>query len=292
MRIRVGNHDAYAYTGSPRPMSLHGSSQGANYAPSSGSESATAGSAGVVDPDLPSVVFVHGAAGDHSVFALQSRYFAYHGRSVYAVDLPGHGHSNGDALTSVEALADWLVEFLDAANVGSASLVGHSLGSLTVLEAAARHPERIARIALLGAAVPMMVSTELLAAAAANDHAAFEMINSWSFSAPHHLGGNRWPGVWMTGNAMRLMERARANVLHADLLACRDYANGLGAAALVRCPALVLLGGRDIMTPPKAARELAKTLGDARVVTLAESGHSMMSEDPDAVLDELRRFLQ
>ena len=176
--------------------------------------------------------------------------------------------------------------------MGSALLVGHSLGSQIALETAARHPERVARIALLGTAVPMMVSAELLAAAAANDHVAFEMINSWSFSVPHHLGGNRWPGVWMTGNAMRLMERMQPNVLHADLVACRDYANGLGAAALVRCPALVLLGHCDNMAPPKAARELAKTLGDARVVTLAECGHSMMSEEPDAVLDELRRFLQ
>ena len=263
MLCRVGSHDVYAYTGSRQP-----------------------------DASAPNLVFVHGAASDHSVFALQSRYFAYHGRNVYAVDLPGHGHSNGAALTSVEALSDWLVAFLDAANVGSALLVGHSLGSLIALETAARHPERVAGIALLGTAVPMLVSAELLAAAAANDHVAFEMINGWSFSPPRQLGGNRWPGVWMTGNAMRLMERMQPNVLHADLVACRDYANGLGAAALVRCPALVLLGHCDNMAPPKAARELAKTLGDARVVTLAECGHSMMSEEPDAVLDELRRFLQ
>jgi len=263
MRLRVDGHDVYAYTGSRSQ-----------------------------DPALPSVVFVHGAAGDHSVFALQSRYFAYHGLNVYAVDLPGHGQSNGDALTSVEALADWLIAFLDAANAKNAALVGHSLGSLIALETAARHPERVARIALLGTAVPMMVSAELLAAAAANDHVAFEMINSWSFSVPRHLGGNRWPGVWMSGNAMRLMERMEPNVLYADLVACRDYTNGLSGAAMVRCPALLLLGGRDIMAPTKATRELAKALVDVRAVTLPGCGHSMMSEEPDAVLDELRRFLQ
>jgi pimeloyl-ACP methyl ester carboxylesterase len=246
----------------------------------------------VVEPTIANVVFVHGAANDHSVFALQSRYFAYHGLNVYAVDLPGHGQSNGQALTSVEALADWLVAFLDAVNAKNVSLIGHSLGSLIALETAARYPERVGKVALLATAVPMTVSAELLAAAAANDHVAFEMINSWSFSLPRHLGGNRWPGVWMTGNAMRLMERMQPNVLHADLVACRDYANGLRAAAMVRCPALLLLGGRDIMAPTKATRELAKILGDARIVTLAECGHSMMSEEPDAVLDELRRFLQ
>src|SRR5438094_9794381 len=99
MLCRVGSHDAYAYTGSRPP-----------------------------DASAPDLVFVHGAAGDHSVFALQSRYFAYHGRNVCAVDLPGHGHSNGDALTSVEALADWLVAVLYADDEGSASVLVHYIG--------------------------------------------------------------------------------------------------------------------------------------------------------------------
>lgn len=262
MRVPVSGCEAYAYTGSRQPNAV-----------------------------APNVVFVHGAQNDHSVFALQSRYFAYHGRNVYAVDLPGHGKSGGDPLKSVESLADWLIAFLESANVPKASLVGHSLGSLIVLETAARRPERVDKIALLATAVPMRVSDELLAAAEANDRVALEMINSWSFSAARQLGGNRWPGIWMTGNAMRLMERMKPNVLHADLLACRDYANGLRAAAAVGCPALLLLGARDAMAPAKAAAELAKTLVNAEVVTLAESGHAMMSEEPDAVLDALRRFL-
>jgi len=261
MRVRVRDHDVYAYTGSRLP-----------------------------DKTMPDVVFVHGAASDHSVFALQSRYLAYHGRNVYAVDLPGHGNSTGEALQSVEALADWLVAFLDAAALSEAALIGHSLGSLTVLEAAAHAPDRITRIALLGTAVPMSVSDQLLAAAAVNDHVAFEMINGWSFSAKHLLGGNPWPGVWMAGNAMRLMERSRPNVLHADLVACRDYTNGLRAAAAVQCHSLVLLGARDLMAPARAARELAATLRGASVVTL-DCGHSMMSEQPAAVLDALRKFL-
>ena len=94
----------------------------------------------------------------------------------------------------------------------------------------------------------------------------------------------------MTGNAMRLMERARPNVLHADLVACRDYGNGLRAATAVQCPSLVVLGARDIMAPAKAASELTATLPDVSVVTLG-CGHSMMSEQPDAVLDALREFL-
>jgi pimeloyl-ACP methyl ester carboxylesterase len=239
----------------------------------------------------PTVVFVHGTANDHSVWALQSRYFAYHGCNVLAVDLPGHGRSAGAALASVEAISGWIVRLLDAANVGQAAIVGHSLGSLATLACAAAHPERVTKIALLGPAAPMAVGDDLLAAAQADDPLAFDLICGWSHSAGKQLGGNTVPGMWMMGGALRLMERTRPGVLHRDLLACKGYEDGLRAAALVRCPALAVIGARDLMTPPKGAQALLAALPDGRVVTLRDTGHAMMAEQPDAVLDALRAFL-
>src|SRR5215470_2759440 len=81
----------------------------------------------------PSVVFVHGAANDHSAFLLQSRYFACHGYNGLAVDLPGHGRSAGPPLTTIGAMADWTAAVLAAAGVERAALVGHSMGSLVAL---------------------------------------------------------------------------------------------------------------------------------------------------------------
>jgi pimeloyl-ACP methyl ester carboxylesterase len=262
MRLAVNGHDVYAYTG-----------------------------ARALDPGRPTVAFIHGAANDHSVWALQSRYFAHHGCNVLALDLPGHGRSGGGALASVETIADWIVAVLDAAGAREASLVGHSLGSLAVLDCASRHADRAGRIALVGTIVPMPVTDVLLDAAKANDHVAFELINGWSYSPGKQLGGNQMPGVWLTGNAMRLMERTRPGVLHADLMACHAYARGLEAAAAVRCPALVVNGARDQMAPPKGAQTLIAALPDVRVVTLADCGHAMMAEQPDAMLDALIRFL-
>ncbi len=240
---------------------------------------------------LPTVAFVHGAGNDHSVWALQSRYFAHHGWNVLAVDLPGHGRSRGEALPSVEAIADWIPAVLDAARIDRAALVGHSLGSLAVLECAARHVGRTARVALVGPAAPMPVSEALLDAAKRNDHAAFELITGWSYSAGKKLGGNQVPGVWLTGSALRLLERTRPGVLHADLLACHAHATGVDSAAKIRCPALVILGASDLMAPPKNAQALIGALSGARVVTLPDCGHAMMAEQPDAVLDALRAFL-
>jgi pimeloyl-ACP methyl ester carboxylesterase len=45
------------------------------------------------------------------------------------------------------------------------------------------------------------------------------------------------------------------------------------------------------MAPPRAAKGLVEALAGVRVVTLPDTGHAMMAEQPDAVLDALRRFL-
>jgi pimeloyl-ACP methyl ester carboxylesterase len=237
------------------------------------------------------VVFVHGAANDHSVWGLQSRYFAHHGRNAMAVDLPGHGRSDGPALASVDALAEWLEALRASVGAPRMSLVGHSMGALASLEYASRHPDRVDRLALLGPSVPMPVNDVLLDAARRDDAAAFELINAWSHSAARQLGGNRQPGIWMTGQSLRLMQRMRPGVLYLDLMACNAYPRGLDAAAAVRCPVLLILGGRDQMAPARNAAALAQGLYDVRTVTLPASGHAMMSEEPDAVLDALRGFL-
>jgi len=258
MFLKVDNRKVYAYT--------------ANHA---------------FEPAKATVAFIHGAAHDHSVWALQSRYFGYHGWNALAVDLPGHGKSEGRALDRIGDIADWVARVLDAAGAVKASLVGHSMGSLVALETAARYPARIAKLALVGTAVPMPVSEPLLSASKADDHVAFEMINVFSHSNAAQIGGNRVPGMWMMGSAMRLMERSGSGVLHADFSSCNAYLGGLAAAAQVQCPALLILGKRDQMAPIKSAQALAARIPNLRTVALEGTGHALMSEQPDAVLDAL-----
>ncbi len=266
MELILEGHSAYAYTGGK-----------------------------AFDPALPTVVFIHGAQNDHSVWALQSRWFAHHGYGVLAVDLPGHGRSAGPPLPSIEALADWIELLLTKVGAGntapSVSLVGHSMGSLTALECAARHPDRIARIALVGTAVPMPVSDSLLAAARENEPRAIAMINQWSHSPRASVGGHTVPGLWLLGASRRLMQRQGPGVLHNDLAACSTYKNGLAAAAALDCPVLLLCGGADQMTSPKSSARLAATFSKAQTVVLPGCGHALMTEQPDAVLDALRRFI-
>jgi len=242
------------------------------------------------DRRLGCVAFVHGAGMDHTVFALQARYFAHHGHSVLAVDLPGHGRSAGPPLSSVESLAAWLPRLFDAAGVEAAALVGHSMGALVVLEAARQAPGRVERLAMLGVAAAMPVHPDLLAAARAGRPEAGQLIASWGHGRAGHVGGNPAPGLWRMEGGLRLLELASAGVLATDLAASAAY-DALLAAPGVRCPTLLLLGAEDRMTPVAAAAALADAIGGARTTILPGCGHMLMSERPNEVIDALRGFL-
>ena len=243
--------------------------------------------------DGPCVVFIHGALNDHSVWTLLARWYAHHGVRVLAVDLPGHGRSAGPALPSVEALADWLLALLDAAGVEAAHLVGHSMGSLIALEAAARAPARASGLVMIGTAYPMKVSDALLATARDDPARAIAMVNAFSHSTLAAKPSYPGPGAWLRGGGSALMHRiqsdADGNLFEHDFRVCDAYAGGIEAAQRVECPVHFVLGTRDAMTPVKAAKSLAGML-DATVVQVV-SGHALMQEAPDAVLNAVRQAI-
>jgi pimeloyl-ACP methyl ester carboxylesterase len=265
MLLTVQEHETYCYTGGKK-----------------------------FDASLPTAVFIHGAQNDHSVWALQTRYFAHHGYNVLAVDLPGHGRSQGAALTSVEAMADWILALLERAGVPQAILVGHSMGSLIALETAFRSPAKVAKLALVATAYPMKVSETLLDAALNDEQKAFDMVNLWSHSSIAQKPSFPGPGFYSMGGALRLKQRISKinpeHVFYTDFKACDSYANGEQAAASVKCPVLFLLGERDLMTSPKATGTLISNIAHCKVIRIAASGHELMAEQPDSVLDAFFSF--
>lgn len=269
MKLTVNGRTAYAYTG------------GKSF-----------------DPALPCIAFVHGALHDHSVWTLLARWFAHHGYSVLAVDLPGHSQSEGPPLPDVESSADWLLALLDAAGVQQAAVVGHSGGSLIALEAAARAPDRVTRLVMIGTSYPMKVSDALLSTAREQPLKAIDMVNAYSISSHAAKPSYPGPGAWLHGSNRALMRRTLAtaqahdgvNLFSNDFAKCDRYANGLQAAVQVRCPTTFILGASDQMTPPRAAKDIATAL-KARVITLA-CGHHLMAEMPDQVLAAVRGAMQ
>jgi pimeloyl-ACP methyl ester carboxylesterase len=248
------------------------------------------------NPNLPTIVFVHGAQNDHSVWAMQSRYLAHHGFSVLAIDLPGHGRSAAPALTSIEQIAQWLLELIDLCGVQDAYLVGHSMGSLIALEASAMAPELIQKLALLGTAFPMKVADTLLFAAQNEEQSAIDMVNIWSHTSIAHKPSCPGPGFYVQNASQRLMQRiSKVNpdqVFYTDFTACNNYLNGENAAKTVRCPTLFILAKQDMMTPVKASARLSNEISDKQIKIIDNCGHSMMTEQADEVLDALFSFMK
>jgi pimeloyl-ACP methyl ester carboxylesterase len=240
------------------------------------------------DASQPTVVLLHGAGLDRTSWALHSRWFAHHGYGVLAPDLPGHGRSSGAPLPTIAEMAEWTVALLEAAGAAKARLVGHSMGSLIALETAARHPERVTALGLIGTAATMSVGSELLKAAQSNDCAAIDMVSIWGLGFCAELGGSLAPGLWMHSGAQRVLEQCRPGVLFSDLSACNTYQNALAAAAKITVPTTFILGERDMMAPARAGKELAAALPNSRTIVLRGAGHMMMLERPDELLAALR----
>jgi pimeloyl-ACP methyl ester carboxylesterase len=243
------------------------------------------------DPARPAVIFLHGAGFDRTAWRLQTRWFAHHGRSVLAVDFPGHGWSDGAPLTSVAAMADWTAALIDDAGIRQAALVGHSMGALVALDCAARYPGKVRALGLCGVASEMPVHPEMLESAKANTLKVQELMTFWGMGNALHKGGMVSPGLWLRRESLAVLAGNRPDVIHADLAACNAYKDALARATQVKCPTVLALGDGDLMTPLPKGKALAAAIPEAKAVVIPNCGHFMMVERPDETLDALKAYV-
>jgi pimeloyl-ACP methyl ester carboxylesterase len=242
------------------------------------------------DPAKPAVIFLHGAGFDRTVWRLQTRWFAHHGRSVLAVDFPSHGWSEGTPLSSVAAMADWTAKLIDAAGLKSAALVGHSMGALVALDCAARHGDKVRALGLCGVASEMPVHPEMLESAKANTLKVQELMTFWGLGNALHKGGMVSPGLWLRRESLAVLAGNAPGVIHTDLAACNAYKHAPARAAAVTCPTVLVLGDGDLMTPTAKAKALSAAIAGSKTV-IPNSGHFMMIERPDEALDALKSYV-
>lgn len=238
--------------------------------------------------DLPTVLFLHGSGGDHRTWALQTRWFAYHGYSVLAPDLPGHSLSGGRAFTSIEQSGPWLVEFLEHAHVKQVHVVGHSQGFLSALELYKLKPEMCLSICAIGTAAAIPVNQALIDTAKDSSDKAAHMMCNWGFGPSAHQGMSSVPGMQPIAISRAIMSR---NPLAADLQACADYVAGSEIAASITAPRHCILATADKMTPLKSGKALADQMGIEPTI-LDGFGHMLPLEAPKQTLAALRGFIQ
>jgi pimeloyl-ACP methyl ester carboxylesterase len=267
------------------------------------------------------LVFAHGYTCTSDCWAAQVRDLSSHERAggvrMVLYDQRGHGSSQaGDAAShTIEQLGADLAEVL-AQRVpnGPVILIGHSMGGMTIMALAQQRPElfgeKVVAVALLGtssggmaqvtlglpaafATIPGKLMPYAPKAAALNRRAErFRAVDSDFVRLMNRFVAFR-PGA--SGSelaAMSTMQAPMSLETMASFLptfALHDRTGVLGP--LKGIPTLILVGARDVLTPPSHSRIIADALPDARFVEVPESGHMVMMEAPDAVTDELRSLI-
>lgn len=227
--------------------------------------------------DASSIVLVHGAGMDSTVWSQQARYLAARGFNVLAPDLPGHGQSGGASLKTIHAMGEWLAAMLADECTGSCVLVGHSMGSFVAMHAALSSDVR--HLVLIGTAAKMPVHPDLIAAAKDQLPLAAALIGDWAFAPDYDHSRQALPSTSLRLSAIRLLERSAKGVLADDLIACTDFDSAIETTQRVNARKTIIAGGLDRMTPLNSAKKLASD-GDAEIVVLNDVGHMPILEAP------------
>ena len=257
------------------------------------------------------LVFVHGAGGSHLNWPPQLRRLA--GAKTYALDLPGHGQSEGQGRTSISAYADFVAAFLktlglsksqkltgdrqirrpvagsgdpaeanwDLLGLKKVTLVGHSMGGATALDFALRYPERLAGLVLVGSGARLRVAPAILDGIRQDFQAAVRLICDYAFTfdAPEQL----------KREGRRQMGQIHPDVLYGDFAAC-DAFDVMDRLGEIRCPTLAICGTADRLTPPKYSTYLRDNILTAQLVLIEGAGHMVMLEQPEAVSQAIADF--
>jgi pimeloyl-ACP methyl ester carboxylesterase len=251
--------------------------------------------------DGGSLVLVHGLGGAASNWIELAPLLARAHR-VVVPELPGHGRSSPlAAAPNLNPYADTVAGVLEREEVAAAPVVGHSFGGSIVLRLAMRHPRLVGSLVLAGAAG---ISSRRQAAVYGLRVSA--LIKPGRRVAPfrHRIAKSRHLrtlvfGGWGAADAAALSPRAAEAFLsgpsqHSDTLsAVRALLLEDPRADLERvsCPSVVLWGARDTQVRIADAFEYARRLR-ARLRVIADCGHLLIAERPDACADAIESFIR
>lgn len=233
--------------------------------------------------DSPPLVLIHGAGGSRLHWPPTVRRMP--GVRVYALDLPGHGHSPGPVPASIEAFATTVLDWMDGNLARRPVVAGHSMGGAITLTLAKRAPGRLAGIALVGSGARLRVHPSILSGSTSEETfpAVVDQIMEWAFS--------RQAQPRLVELAHRRMLEVPPAVLNSDFNACDEF-DMLSELEAIKTPALVLCGSQDMLTPLKYSEYLTAHLPHARLKTLPGAGHMVMLEQPQAFTAALAAFLK
>jgi len=227
-----------------------------------------------------SLVFIHGSGGDHSLWSLQ--YAKLHKQfNIVAIDLPGHGRSQGSGESDVGNYCLWMKRLLDALHLKNSILVGHSLGAAIALQFALNYPQEIKGIIPVGGGMKMPVNPSILEGLQKNPAEIIDFICKLSLAKENR------PQFF--ASLKKSLSLANIDVLYSDLSAC-DKLDLTSKISKITAPVLVICGTEDKMTPPDFSRRIAENIDGAKLCLIEGAGHMVMMERPNEFNEALNKF--
>jgi len=236
---------------------------------------------GAKSPGTTPVIFIHGAGASSNVWLRQLQAFE-ESFPVVAVDLPGHGGSDGGGYPRLEDYGHDLLAFLDALGLNQAVWLGHSMGGAIVMELALCHPERVEKIILAGSGAQLKVPGEVLFALRRDSREVMRVISRYAYSP-------NFPAYHLNLTETE-MANYRPEVLVTDFSACDAFDISKHLSRIVQ-PTLILCGREDRFTPLELSEHLRSGIPHSRLEVIEGAGHMAMIEDAPAFNAAVARFL-
>jgi pimeloyl-ACP methyl ester carboxylesterase len=231
--------------------------------------------------DSPALLLLHGAGGSRLNWPPELHRLG--GATVYTLDLPSHGRSEGQGRDTVTGYAEDVLAFFDAVGIERAVVVGHSMGGAIALTMALDSPERVAGLVLIATGARLRVAPSILERIPTDFEAALDIITRYAW-APEVSSE-------LVDLGREHLREAGPDVLLGDLTAC-DRFDVMERLGEIDVPTLVLSGSADRLAPVKYARYLADHISSAQIVIIEGAGHMVMLERPTEVAEAVREFLQ
>lgn len=240
--------------------------------------------------DGPVVVLSNSLGSTHRMWDAQIEALNEHFR-VVRYDTRGHGASPVPAGPyTLDDLVDDVVALLDRLDVARAHLVGLSLGGMTAMRLAQRHPERVNRMALLctGAQLPPPSAwTERAAAVRAQGSASVASAVVARWFTPSYLDAH--PEVRTVHEDMVAATPAEGYAACCEAIAELDLRQALSS---ISAPTLVIAGADDPATPPAKLEEIAAGIADSKLLVIEGAAHLANAQKPHAITPALIEHLE
>ncbi len=238
------------------------------------------------DENKQTVILLHGSGQSHVVWSLTDQYLTDLGYNVFAIDMPGHGNSEGKSLQSIEDLAEWLEKLINKIGIRDLVLLGHSQGCLVALEYIYKYPKKVKRLIFVAGSYEIPVNKSLIDLALAGDVESLNLMMKWGYGySKQFIGGNPLQKILDSPREIR-------EVLAIDLIACNNYKNGINALKKIMCPSLFIFGELDKMIKLEKGKEFSKLVTDSKTHIIKDCGHMVILENAFEMREKIADFLK